>query len=291
MRTWSSAARRGSGDRVGDGGTRICRARFEQRERPRQRERKPAADRHVECRELRFHRRTGQRALPPPLPRRLLHEARRHQPDRAPCRPQHRRNAGERPRRPHRLHSLQRLRRLQPGRDDPAQGARNRHRRRRPRDGRGADQPHPPVPAPERAGRRDRRDHREALADLGRDRLQCPEPRQRGPRDPSGGQLRLRPPLRRRPARSPECRRRRNRSAGRVPLLPRQRALEAGRDQRPPQAFQGHLQDPAQGRDRPQGPLPGLGLHGRERPEQRRSRARRCGTTPSPSSATRTSPT
>ena len=95
-----------------------------------------------------------------PVPRRLLHAARRQQPDRAAGRPQDRRDAGQRVRRPHRRRPLQRLRRLQPGRDDPAQGARDRHRRRRPRDRRGADQPHPPLPAAERAGRRPRRDDR-----------------------------------------------------------------------------------------------------------------------------------
>ena len=178
-----------------------------------------------------------------------------------------------------------------PGRDDPAQGAGDRHHGRRSRDRRGADQPPAPVPALERAGRRDRRDDREALADLGRDRLQRHRSGEGGPRDPPGGQLRPPPPLHRRPPRPPQRRRRTDRSARRVPLLPRQRPLQAAGDQRPPQALQGHLQDPAPGRDRPARPLPGLGLHRRQRPEQRRPRALRCATTPSPSSATPTSPT
>ena len=85
-----------------------------------------------------------------------------------------------------------------------------------------------PVPAPERTGRRHRRRDREAMADLGRDRLQRRRSREGGARDPPGGQLRLRPPLHRRPAQPPERRRRRNRSAGRVPLLPRQGPVQAG---------------------------------------------------------------
>ena len=260
--------------------------------RARQRQsRQPAADRHLQRRQLRLHRRTRQRPLSAPLPRRLLHPARRQQPDRAARRPHHRRDAGQRLRGPHRRHPLQRLRRFQPRGDDPAQGAGDRHRGRRPRDRRGADQPPAPVPAAERACCRHRRDDRKTMADLGRDRLQCRRPRESGARDPPGGQLRLRPPLHRRPARPPQRRRRRNRSAGRVPLLPRQRALQAGRDQRPPQAFQGASSRPCTrpGSTARTSTWPGTSPSPATRTTPAASS--RCATTPSPSSATPTSPT
>ena len=154
------------------------------------------------------------RALPTPVPRRLLHAARHHQPDRAPGRPPYRGHAGERRRGPHRPDPLQRRRRLQPWRDDPRSRSRDSTPPRRPRDRRGADQPHRPLPATPNppvvvidasTGKRwPIWVEIDSNADARRD----------GARDPSGGELRLRPPLRRRAAQPEERRRRRHRGAG-----------------------------------------------------------------------------
>ena len=57
---------------------------------------------------------------------------------------------------------------------------------------RGADQPPRPLLRARRARRRDRRDDRQALADLGRDRLQRRHPGEHRAGDPPGGELRLR---------------------------------------------------------------------------------------------------
>ena len=125
----------------------------------------------------------------------------------------------------------------------------------------------------QRPGRRDRRQYRQALADLERDRLDRDRPREGRAGDPPGRQLRLRPPLHRRPAPPPQRRRAEARSPGRLPLLPRPRALETAGDQRPPRPLRGDLLAPAALRHPAQRPLPRLGLHRRQRPEQRRPRA------------------
>ena len=63
--------------------------------------------------------------------------------------------------------------------------------------------------------------------------------------DPPGRQLHLRPPLHRRAAAPQERRRRTPRSAGRLPLLPRQRPLRTGSHQRTPPALRRTLLDAA----------------------------------------------
>ena len=86
----------------------------------------------------------------------------------------------------------------------------------------------------QRPGGRDRRRNRRTLADLGRDRLQRPQPGRRGPRDPPGRQLHLRAPLHRGPAQPQERCPRIARSARRLPLLPRRRPQRTGSGQRTP---------------------------------------------------------
>ena len=132
-----------------------------------------------------------------------------------PRRPQHRRHAGQCLRYPDR----RRLRITPPTASAPARRSCSRSPASTPPptsgDRRGADQPHRPLPPGQRADRRDRRHDRQALADLGRDRLDRGGPGESAAGDPPGGQLRLRPPLHRRPARPPQRRRADARSARR----------------------------------------------------------------------------
>ena len=93
-------------------------------------------------------------------------------------------------------------------------------------------------------------------------------------RDPPGGQLHLRPPLHRRPAQPQERGRQEARSAGRLPLLPRRSSVQTGPDQRPAPAASKSIFSKLKKAGIHRGkPLPGLGLHRRQRQEQRPPRA------------------
>ena len=78
----------------------------------------------------------------------------------------------------------------------------------------------------ERAGGGHRCEHGPALADLGGDRLERRRSVGAGPRDPPGRQLQVGRPLHRRAAQPEERGPPAPRSAGGVPLLPRQRGIE-----------------------------------------------------------------
>ena len=101
------------------------------------------------------------------------------------------------PQRPDRPLLLQPERRVQPGRGDGRPGARPGQPGGAGADERGPDQPPRPLLRARSADRGDRRHDRPALADLGGDRLQRERPLHHRARDPSGRELRLRPPLRR----------------------------------------------------------------------------------------------
>ena len=146
---------------------------------------------------------------------------------------------------------------------------------------------------PDAADRRDRRRHRQALADLGRDRLQRDEPGEHRAADPPGEQLRLRAPLHRRAAQPEDGRRPDDPGARGLPLLPRRAAL---RLERAINAAARSASRRSSRRLRKAGikrhePLPGLGLHGRQRREHRRADAAHARRRLRASSATPTSPT
>ena len=130
-----------------------------------------------------------------------------------------------------------------------------------------------PLLGARRARRGDRCGDGPATADLGRDRLEREHPGGHRPRDPPGGELRLRASLHRRPAQPQGRRRPADRRAGGLPLLPRPASLERRPDQRPALPLRVDLHDIAQRRDPSLEPLPRLGLHRRQRREHRRARA------------------
>ena len=111
------------------------------------------------------------------------------------------------------------------------------------------------------------------MAHLGGDRFQRVRSREGGARDPPGHELRLRGPLHRRTARARARRRHPDRGPGRLPLLPRRHALRAGGDRPQARLLRGHLRAAEGGRHPPRQPLPGVGLHGGERPERLFARA------------------
>ena len=111
------------------------------------------------------------------------------------------------------------------------------------------------------------------MAHLGGDRFQRVRSREGGARDPPGHELRLRGPLHRRPARARARRRHPDRGPGRLPLLPRRHALRAGGDRPQARRLRGHLRAAEGRRHPPRQPLPGVGLHGGERPERLFARA------------------
>ncbi len=229
-------------------------------------------------------------SLPAAVPERLLHQGRPRLGDRQAAEPERAVDAREHRRGPHRPDRHQPRRRLQPRQPDHDQDSRPRyaggvrqhrlrHRGRSPR-----------LRRPEPAGDRHRRRDGRAAADLGRARLEPDlgrpqrrrprrdqrEPRQHRPGQPdhpARPQLRLRRALHRRAPQPPQRRRPADRGADRLPRLPRRRHHRPARGRKPAAAHGvDHRHADRQGRRRPQEPLHGLGLHGRQRGERHRPR-------------------
>ena len=113
------------------------------------------------------------------------------------------------------------------------------------------------------------------------------DPVEGGAGDPPGRQLHLRPPLHRRPAPPHERRRRRPRSAGRLPLLPRQRAIRTGSDQRPPRRTSKKSSRRCNAPASSATTSTSRGTSPSPATPTTAAASSRCATTPSPSSATR----
>ena len=276
----------------------------------------PAAlDRHDQGRTVRLHRQPGNALCMLPFPDDYYTRRRAEQPNRAPDRLHRPKGC-----RPTPWPATSKPRPTTP----PTASARARRScvkvpgiettGRRPRDGRGRrsttcasyTQKNAPVVVIDA-------DHREALADLGRDRLhrhrrlarRCSRSTRRS--TSTSGHRYIVAIRNLKNAAGEEAR-----SASRLPLLPRRRPLQAGPDQRPAHALQEHLREPDEGRDvqrdnlylawdftvgeRPQQRRPRAGdarrrLRPARRHEPRRRRRRRAARRPSTSRASKTNRT
>ena len=214
------------------------------------------------------------RGLPAAVAQRLLHRRRSVDAHRPPPEPPARRDAQERPRQADRARRLQPQRRLRPRLADPHEGPRARQpggvRQDRPR----ARDRHGARLRARPARRRHRRRHRRAPADLGRARLAGERERRPQPVHPPGQELPRGPPLHRRPAQPQARRRLDDRAAARLPRLPRRDRHDVSGGRGAAGTHGGAVRDARPRRSPPQRPLPGVGLHGRQRAADRRAAAR-----------------